>query len=170
MSDTKTKRCSIDFANGLTEDEVVDKYLPAFKEAFDRLKPEGRDFVYNDDFLGQIEGIAGTDDESRAIYWLQCARRLEDHFKKVDQALENGFRDYEDLTEDERTKRPESVLLVGRGKGTSFVGGSTEWIAIPQGRIVLDPETGEPSGVLPKGKRIYGQKVGERRLLVKVTE
>lgn len=167
MSTTKTR--SIDFANGMDKGEVIAKYLPAFKEAFDRLKPEGRDFVYNDDFLGQIEGLAGTEDESRAIYWLQSGRRIEAHFERVDEALANGWVDYEGLTESERAKRPESVLLVGRGWESNIVGGSTEWIEIPQGRIVLEPRTGNPKGVLPKGKRTYGEEVGLRRLLVKVS-
>ena len=166
MSTTKTR--SIDFANGKTKPEVVAEFLPAFKEAFDRLKPPTRDFVYNDDFLGEIEGLAGTEDESRAIYWLQNARRMEVHFKRVDEALNDGWVDYEDLSEADRAKRPESVLLVGQGENSNFVGGSTEWIEIPSGRIVLHPKTGEPHGILPKGKRTYGKEVGMRRLLVKV--
>ena len=165
MSTTKTR--SIDFANNMTKKEVIAEYLPAFKAAFDRLKPSTRDFVYNDDFLGEIEGLAGTEDESRAIYWLQNARRQEVHFKRVDAALEEGWVDYEDLSESDREKRPESVLLVGRGEDSNVVGGSTEWIEIPSGRIVLDPETGEPTGILPKGKRTFGTRIEDRRLLVK---
>ena len=65
MSTTKTR--SIDFANGMTKKEVIAEYLPAFKAAFDRLKPSTRDFVYHDDFLGEIEGLAGTDDEMGSL-------------------------------------------------------------------------------------------------------
>ncbi|MBN8867997.1 MAG: hypothetical protein J0H98_10630 [Solirubrobacterales bacterium] len=167
---TITKRDGIRFANALTEDEVIDKYLPSFKEAFERLRKPGHDMVYNHDLLGQVEGLAGTPDESRAIYWLQCARRIEAHFERVDNALENGWVDYGTLPEDMKETRPESVLLVGRGKDSNVVGGSTEWIEIPKGRIVLDPETAEPTGVLPKGKRVYGAEIGCRRLLVKFTK
>lgn len=178
MSNTETKKSSIDFANGKTEDEVIAAYLPAFTNAFDRLKPPGRSFVYNDDLLGQVEGIAGTEDESRAIYWLQTARRIKEHEKRVEAALNDGWVEAEALSESDRKRRPESVLVVGRGRvhdykdpsgnRTTVIGASTEWIEIPGGRIIYDQATGTPTGVLPKRKQKYGTAVTYRRVLVKL--
>lgn len=177
MSTTK-KRGSIRLANGKTEDEVIAEYLSAFTEAYERiLKPE-RGFVYNDDLLGQVEGLAGTEGESRAIYWLQNARSAKVHGERIEAALNEGWVEAETLSDADRAKRPESVLIVGRGRvsdhrapngvRTTVIGASTEWIEIPEGRIVYDHASGQPTGVLPKGARTRGTPVTHRRVLVKL--
>jgi hypothetical protein len=133
--------------------------VAAHLDAYTRLRQEMTDAgkcPYNDNFLGQIPGIAGPD-ESRAIYLLSGLLAAREQQAKVERLLSEG---YEHVT----TGDPGHPYAVVVFYPTRQMGG--RWQQWAGARLVCDDD-GEIRGVLPKGKRTRGHLRHDRAVLVK---
>lgn len=143
--------------------EQVREWLPRFREVLAEIESAGQ-YRYNDSFRGRIPGIEGPCEET-AIYLLQKLERAEENRLRIEQALADGCEPIETVDRIQKFSRVIVYDDQDRMRGPIW----QEW---EDARIL--PETnpnlcrvGEPSVVLPKGKRTHGHRVNGRKVLVK---
>lgn len=109
--------------------EQVRPYFAAYTEARERLVAPGK-IAYNDMFVGEIPGIAGSADEDRGIYLLQQMHRLDALAGKVAAFIEEGGKPISEFDLDGK------VLRGTLARHGWYVGG-TGWEVMEDVRVTL---------------------------------
>lgn len=133
----------------------VDPFLPAFTARLEALQADGK-YPYNDSFKGHVPGIEGPSEDS-AIYMLQGLVDRNRDAARLEALLGAGYERLETL---EAMTRYAHIVLYPKNR----MNGS--WSEFADARLVPYP-SGEPKGVIPKGKRTHGALVMGRGVLVK---
>jgi hypothetical protein len=126
----------------------------------------GRSFVYNDELIDRIPGIANKEKrgpnvgshEEAAIYKLQCLFRWWEQEAKIMDLLARGYEHIERLATD-RERFAHVVLYPTRDMGG-------EWAEHRDCRLVWGDAEKTPAYVLPKGARSRGFLISGRAVLV----
>lgn len=122
--------------------EQVRPYFDAYAAVRLDLNASPDGLVYDADLVGRINGIAGSPDESRAIYMLQGLWRIEREAERVALMLAQGYRE---IQPPDVPTRYERIVLYHQGR---YVGGTGSFTKYCDARIAADP-----ARVIPKGKR-----------------
>ncbi len=140
----------------------VEPHYDAYLAVRDELVAgRGSDFAYDADFEGRIEGVAGSPDETTAIYLLQGLHRerqkeareqalLAEGYERVERA---GYAEPIDGQHDRKSERFASVATLHEG-----------WRTFEGARLIIGSD-GAIRGILPKGKRTSGIAAGPKVLV-----
>lgn len=132
----------------------VEAFLPSFMGRLAELDAAGK-YRYNASFKGHIPGAEGPDEDA-AIYMLQQLEGWNAENAKEAALVADG---YEYVTELAVTQKFAHIVLVrtrDMGEG---------WAEYRDARLV--PRDGKPWAILPKGKRVNGYSVSDRKVMVK---
>lgn len=122
-------------------------FIEPYWTIFEQIKAAGK-YPYNSSFEGRIPGLADAlPREETPIYLLQQLRGLVEGHERLARVLDAGFRRLSELAARERFS---SVVVFDRFYATR---------RLHDARVIPD-EQHRPSGVLPKGKRTHGLRVG----------
>jgi hypothetical protein len=122
-------------------------FIEPYWTIYERLKAAGK-YPYNADFESRIPGLEDAlPREETPIYLLQGLRSLVEGHERLAQVLDDGYRH---LTELATRERFWSVVVFDRFYAVH---------RYEDARVIPD-EQHHPSGVLPKGKRTHGRRIG----------
>lgn len=122
-------------------------FIEDYWTIYEQIRAAGK-YPYNADFEGRIPGLEDAlPREETPIYLLQQLRRLVEGHERLAQILDAG---YLRLTELATRERFSSVVVFDRFYAAQ---------RYEQARVIPD-EQQRPSGVLPKGKRTRGRRIG----------
>lgn len=129
------------------DNEQVRPYLARYSE----LRDAG--MFYNTDFVGKIEGIAGSEYESKAIYMLSCLWGIESEREEIAHAINDGF---QQVTHGDPGgfKHYAEVIVYRPGH---YVGGTGLISKYERARLAFDTD-GSVYAVIPARKR-HGHQV-----------
>lgn len=122
-------------------------FIEPYWMIYEQIKAAGK-YPYNADFEGRIPGLEDAlPREETPIYLLQGLRGLVEGHERLAQVLDDGYRR---LTELATRERFSSVVVFDRFYAVQ---------RFEDARVIPD-EQRRPSGVLPKGKRTRGRRIG----------
>ncbi len=122
-------------------------FIEPYWTIYEQIKAAGK-YPYNADFEGRIPGLEDAlPREETPIYLLQGLRGLVEGHEQLAQILVDGYRR---LTELATRERFSSVVVFDRFYAVQ---------RFEDARVIPDREH-RPSGVLPKGKRTRGRRIG----------
>lgn len=122
-------------------------FIEDYWTIYEQLKTEGK-YPYNQCFEGRIPGLEGAQPRAETpIYLLQGLRRLVEGHEQLAKVLSAGFRRLTDLAERERFT---SVVVFDQFYATR---------QYEDARVIPDTH-GRLIGVLPKGARTRGRRLG----------
>jgi hypothetical protein len=122
-------------------------FIELYWTIYEQIKAAGK-YPYNADFEGRIPGLEDAlPREETPIYLLQQLRGLVEGHERLAQVLDAGYRR---LTELATRERFSSIVIFDRFYAAQ---------RLEDARVIPD-EQHRPSGVLPKGTRTHGLRVG----------
>jgi hypothetical protein len=122
-------------------------FIESYWAVYEEIKAAGR-YPYNADFEGRIAGLEDSlPREETPIYLLQQLRGLVEGHERLAEVLDSGYRRLTKLASRERFA---GVVVFDRFYATR---------RLEDARVIPD-EQRRPSGVLPKGKRTRGLRLG----------
>lgn len=144
------------WVGGYGDREQVQPFLADYS----KLREAG--MSYNDDFKGQIPGLEGSLDEDRAIYALSCLWHIEQEQKQIAAALADGYT-VMDIAKPATQQRFPNIIVY---RPEHYSGGTGLISRYTDARLIFD-DNGQPSVLLPKGRRTRGYDVRRAQILVK---
>lgn len=137
---------AFDFNGDYKDASQVKHLYDEYCVVFERVRRGDRDFAYNDDFKGEIYGLAGADskNEDTAIYLLQGLRGTVRGAERVAALRGEGFMRIESMPDGQH--RFDEIAIVDCFDSIK---------RYPSSRLIV--EDGRVRGVLPKGRRTRGR-------------
>ena len=129
------------FNGNRSDKEQVRPYLAQYAE----LRAAG--LSYNADFVGKIDGVAGSEHEDTAIYMLSCLWHVEGERETINATLSDGYQLIKAGKPNARS-RYSRVLVYRPGH---YVGGTGLINRYEDARVAFDTD-GQPLAVIRKGR------------------